>query len=459
MVDEVTTISIAEIYVPESGNYRKDSSSPDPGLVDSIKKHGILQPVIVSRTKEGVRLFRLVAGFRRIRAAMEAGLVVIPVCILENNQDSTRAIQITENIQREDPNIVDEYLAFKAMIKKGSSVRKIADSISKSETYVRQRLLLAFLSPFGRDLMRESVLSLSHARYLSKLSLNDQKLVIEHCVIDSSGKKIAKSSEDFRAFIERNLSRDLSSAPFSTSKKSLPGGACNLCLKRSGHNMELFPDQDQPDQCYDSKCYASKVKHHLQQERIKLREQGYIVVDLSMDSFVGTRKGLYSLHSINVSKEPTGRVGLVVDGHHVGRHFYLGESHHETRNVKDRSRSIDERSIVSKCEELALRVYEHGAESVDRRSVRRLKLYQLYSSMDSISQRKLAELFNWKLITNSVDQRFDAANAKEFFEYNTRVIDDELFDKIEAIICIFLFMHKPDRRLQSAFEGFSIPEK
>jgi ParB family chromosome partitioning protein len=138
-------------------------------LAASIREHGVLQPILVRPQPNG--RFQLVAGERRWRAAMGAGLNAIPALIEEIDDDTALEIAVIENLQREDLSPLDEALIYDKMIRQhGYSIRKLAQKIGKDKGYLENRLRLADAPPEIRELVSLRKDTLSHAYELLKVT-------------------------------------------------------------------------------------------------------------------------------------------------------------------------------------------------------------------------------------------------------------------------------------------------
>lgn len=141
-------------------------------LADSIKEHGVVQPIIVKKSIKG---YELVAGERRTKAARKAGLSTIPAIIRDFNDEEMMEIALIENIQRENLNPIEEALAFENIIKStGLTQDVIATKFGKSRSYITNMLGLLKLPEETKKLVEEGKLSSSHARTLSKMEDNEQ---------------------------------------------------------------------------------------------------------------------------------------------------------------------------------------------------------------------------------------------------------------------------------------------
>lgn len=144
-----------------------DETSLDE-LASSVREHGILQPILVRPLPAG--RFQLIAGERRWRAAMKAGLAAIPAMIEEIDDDTALEIAIIENLQREDLSPVDEAMMYERMTSQhGYSVRKLAQKVGKDKGYIENRLRLADAPPEIKQLVSLRKDTLSHAYELMKV--------------------------------------------------------------------------------------------------------------------------------------------------------------------------------------------------------------------------------------------------------------------------------------------------
>ena len=147
-------------------------------LAQSIKSHGIIQPLIV--VKNGDR-YTIVAGERRWRAAIKAKLKTIPVVVKEYNEQQIAEIAIIENLQREDLNPIESARAIKELMDKYNMTQeKVADKIGKSRPAVANTLRLLTLPEQIIELILTNKISAGHARAL--LAIEDKKIQKELAV-------------------------------------------------------------------------------------------------------------------------------------------------------------------------------------------------------------------------------------------------------------------------------------
>lgn len=132
-------------------------------LADSIKRHGVLQPLLVSPLGDGS--YRLVAGERRWRASRLAGLGEVPVVVRQLSEQEQRLLALVENLQREDLNPVEEALGYQRLAS-DMSHKAIAEAVGKARATVTNSLRLLELEESVLGFIREGQLSAGHGRAL-----------------------------------------------------------------------------------------------------------------------------------------------------------------------------------------------------------------------------------------------------------------------------------------------------
>jgi ParB family chromosome partitioning protein len=141
-------------------------------LKGSIKKHGIIQPIVVRKMANG---YEIVAGERRLKAAKEIGLKKIPAIIRSFNNEKSLEIALVENIQREDLNPVEQANAFKRLIDEFNlTQQELAEVTGKSRALVTNTIRLLKLNPEIQKNISEGKISFGHAKLL--LSIEDEEV-------------------------------------------------------------------------------------------------------------------------------------------------------------------------------------------------------------------------------------------------------------------------------------------
>ena len=138
-------------------------------LADSIREHGIIQPLTVRKLASGY--YQIIAGERRWRAARIAGLQEVPVIVIEADDRKAAELAMIENLQREDLNPMEEAAGFQSLIETYHMTQEeAAKQVGKSRSAVTNSLRLLSLTPAVRQLVEEGKLSAGHARALLPLS-------------------------------------------------------------------------------------------------------------------------------------------------------------------------------------------------------------------------------------------------------------------------------------------------
>ncbi|MBI2404627.1 ParB/RepB/Spo0J family partition protein [Candidatus Gottesmanbacteria bacterium] len=144
-------------------------------LVESLREHGIIEPLVVAKTPAG---YQIIAGERRWRAAKLAGLTTVPVVIRETTSRGMLEMAIVENVQREDLNPIERAQAFQRLIEEfGLPLTEISKRISKSESYVSNTIRLLALPDAIKDGLISQAISEGHARAIA--GLGDVKLMVD----------------------------------------------------------------------------------------------------------------------------------------------------------------------------------------------------------------------------------------------------------------------------------------
>jgi ParB family chromosome partitioning protein len=144
-------------------SYEEDSLTE---LADSIREHGVLQPILVRPVGNS---YELIAGERRWRASRMAQRESIPAIVVEFDDETALEVSIIENLQREDVSPLEEASMFRKMTDLGYSVRQLAQKIGKDKGYVENRMRLADAPPEIRELVSVRKDTLSHAYELMKI--------------------------------------------------------------------------------------------------------------------------------------------------------------------------------------------------------------------------------------------------------------------------------------------------
>ncbi|MFN8519168.1 MAG: ParB/RepB/Spo0J family partition protein [Chloroflexota bacterium] len=165
-------------------------------LADSIRAHGVLQPVLVTGTPEG---FRLIAGERRLRASQLAGRTTIPVVIRGADEQQQLALALVENLQRADLNAMDEALAFRRLIDEfGLTQEQVAQQVGRSRAAIANTLRLLAVAPALQDALRAGRITEGHARALAGMPRHDEQERLL-AVVEQRGLSVRQTEQLVRA--------------------------------------------------------------------------------------------------------------------------------------------------------------------------------------------------------------------------------------------------------------------
>ena len=183
---------------PDRNQPRKDFDAESlKELADSIREHGIIQPIIVQ--KKGAH-YQIVTGERRWRAAKLAGLKEVPVLIREYSDENAAEIALIENIQRKDLNPIEEAEAYRRLLTEFSMTQeKLAERISKNRVNIANSLRLLKLPEEVKSMVKEGTISTGHAKVL--LSLEDPaKLTLAAKEVAASNLSVRDTERLVKAF-------------------------------------------------------------------------------------------------------------------------------------------------------------------------------------------------------------------------------------------------------------------
>lgn len=222
-------------------------------LADSIKEHGLIQPIVVMEQKSG--RYTIVAGERRWRAAKQAGLTEVPVVVRSYSPEEAAEIALIENLQREDLNPVEEALGYKSLIDDFNMTQEeVSQKIGKSRSAIANTIRLLSLDEKTLDYLKYGEITGGHARAILSLPEGDmreelcgriitedlnvrQAETIARLMLKKSRKKPSKK-KDITYEIELTSMGEKLSSKFGT-KVSLKPGA-----KRSKIEIEYYSEDD-----------------------------------------------------------------------------------------------------------------------------------------------------------------------------------------------------------------------
>lgn len=179
-------------------------------LADSIRKVGVLQPIIV-RPKEDS--YQIIAGERRWRAARAAGLDMVPVRIMNTTEIEALEMALIENLQREDLNPMEEAQGYRRLISEYEMTQaELADKVSKSRPAVANTLRLLDLPDEVQTMLAEDKLTAGHARAVLSVPDDDRRLSLARKIVDS-GLSVREAEQLARLFAAGHTAADRPKRP------------------------------------------------------------------------------------------------------------------------------------------------------------------------------------------------------------------------------------------------------
>ena len=192
-------IEISKI-LPNEDQPRKNFNEDElKDLASSIKKYGIIQPLLLKKTKDK---YEIIAGERRFRAAGMAGLDKVPAIVKDISDDESSRIAIIENIQRKDLNPVEEAMSYRHLLDSQDLTQKeLADEIGKSRQYIGNTIRLLNLDPRVLKLLEEEKISTSHGKKLLSIKDGDKQYkeamkIIKNSLPVNNNKKTSKREKN-----------------------------------------------------------------------------------------------------------------------------------------------------------------------------------------------------------------------------------------------------------------------
>lgn len=183
--------------------FREDSLME---LCESIRRHGILQPLSVRRIGTG---YELIAGERRLRAGIMAGLTEIPCIVMNMNDQESGMVALVENLQRQDLDFIEEARGISLLMSNWEmSQEQTARVLGKSQSAIANKLRLLRHSPPVLDALRQAELTERHARALLKLPGETEKLqVIDQ--IARMGMSVARTEQYIDDLLQNKIKRPI----------------------------------------------------------------------------------------------------------------------------------------------------------------------------------------------------------------------------------------------------------
>ncbi len=202
--EEIVNVKLSEL---RSNPYQPRKVFDEDALKElaaSIKEHGVFQPIIIKKSIKG---YEIIAGERRVKASIMAGLEEIPAIIRDFDDTAMMEIALLENLQRENLNAIEESTAYKKLIETlAITQEELAKRLGKSRSHITNMLGLLNLSEDIQTQISERKISMGHARVLSKLESKTQQQELANKVINEglSVRQLEELTNSEEKFVRTN---------------------------------------------------------------------------------------------------------------------------------------------------------------------------------------------------------------------------------------------------------------
>lgn len=256
-LDSTREISINEIEPNKNQPRERFDEDGLVDLADSIKQHGIFQPIIVTKGENG--FYQIVAGERRWRAAKMAGLKTIPALVREYSDLEILEISLLENLQRENLNPIEEAKTYKRFMDEFHMKQdEVAEKVSKSRATVANSLRLLNLDGRVQEMLIEEMISMGHARALLAIPDGNNQYSLATEVFDKKlsvreVEKLVKNYNDNKPEKHKEtVVRDFLYNDLENNLKEILGSKVNICDKNGKGKIEIeYYSKDDLDRIYD----------------------------------------------------------------------------------------------------------------------------------------------------------------------------------------------------------------
>lgn len=298
-------------------NYRTSSNAEaDAELLESVRRHGVLQPITVRPFGEADGPLQLVYGARRLRAALAAGLATIPAIARDLTDAEVLELQLIENAQRADVDPVQEAVGVARLIEVyGRSVEDLAAAWNRPRAWFSERLRLAHAAPEVLEALASGYLKLGHALEFARLASTGVQAEALEAVRKLQRAQLGDpnalefSVSELRKTLQSDFTLRLSSARWDLDDAELlpAAGACSACPKRTSCTPELFEELKAPS-CTDAHCWAEKLAAHNARADARLAARGMTVLGAAKSGRALDRTGRAKRGYLRLDRSPTGGI-------------------------------------------------------------------------------------------------------------------------------------------------------
>jgi ParB/RepB/Spo0J family partition protein len=266
-------------------NRKRFNESKLKELAASVKEKGVVQPILIRpllKAEGKPQMYELIAGERRWRAAIMAGIVHVPAICRELSDHDAIELQILENLQREDPHPLEEAEGYeRLMMTHGYTADQLAERLKKSRSYIYGRLKLCALSLEVREPFLDDQISASTALLIARIPVPElQNKALQEILKPAYGDE-PMSYRAAAAHIAKRYTLDLEDAPFDIKDAKLlsAAGSCAKCPKLTGNQPVIYADAKSANVCTDPDCFEEKKAAHYQRIIVVANKRGIPILE------------------------------------------------------------------------------------------------------------------------------------------------------------------------------------
>lgn len=249
--EKIQIISIDKIYANPNQPRKKFDQDSIEELANSIRVHGIIQPIIVTENEKG---YMIIAGERRWRASKLIGLKEVPCIVKHFNEKQLLEVSLIENLQRQDLNIIEEATAYQYLINQYNVTQEqLSEALGKSRSYLANTLRLLRLDKRVIDFIIDEKISAGHGRAILSIESKNsqyelgQKVISEGLSVRQVEKivqELNNKSKDSKK--PKNTDKDIFLLEIEESLKSLFGTKVNIIkgAKKGKIEIEYYNEED-----------------------------------------------------------------------------------------------------------------------------------------------------------------------------------------------------------------------
>ena len=251
-----TAISVSRLEARAEQPRKNFDQQSLQALAESIRTHGVLQPLIVRESGNG--FYQIVAGERRFRAAKLAGLTEVPVVVVSTDDLTTAQLALVENVQREDLNAAEEAFAYRELSEVWHMTQEeIAAKIGKSRSAVANAIRLTELPGELMELLRTGAISAGHARALLAMEDREAQLRLAEAARDGGmtvrelEKAVKKETAKEKNVAKENFDRELIDYARELENKTREALGRRVKINAAGREKSIkiyFEDNDDLDE-------------------------------------------------------------------------------------------------------------------------------------------------------------------------------------------------------------------